>query len=51
MVLENESHFEHSELDKKCKLYKNVNSRFAQDEEVYVSLSGGVDSMVIMSIL
>lgn len=50
-VLENESHFEHGELDKKCKLYKNVVSRFAQDEEVCVSLSGGVDSMVIMSIL
>lgn len=50
-VLENESHFEHSALDKKSKIYKSVLSRFVQGEEVCVSLSGGVDSMVIASIL
>lgn len=50
-VLENETHFEHSALNTSNQVYKNVSSRFVQNEPVCISLSGGVDSMVILCIL
>ena len=49
-VLENCVFF-HKELSKTDKLLKKVRSYFEPDEKIYISLSGGVDSMVLLAIL
>ena len=43
--------FEHSNLDESDKIYNEVCSNYKKDDKVYISLSGGVDSMVLTTIL
>jgi tRNA(Ile)-lysidine synthetase-like protein len=50
-VLENENHFEHCDINKESNIYKSITSHFVQNEAVCVSLSGGVDSMVLICVL
>lgn len=43
--------FEHTTIDTSDKLYQSVCSQYKKNEHVYISLSGGVDSMVLTTIL
>lgn len=50
-VLENETYFLYKKIRKDEKINAKINECFLKNEKLYVSLSGGVDSMVIVSVL
>lgn len=49
-ILENKVFF-HKELTKKSIVYEKIVSYFSPNDTLYISLSGGVDSMVLISVL